>query len=64
MSQTDRELIREILKDHPGHSFWDGGKPKISTLNAREVQLLLSKDKEEVDHEKIIKVHTETRNPF
>lgn len=47
--ESDRELIREALKDHPRHIFWDGKERNPQPLTAREVYKLLGKEIPEND---------------
>lgn len=45
---TDREIIREILKDHPGHNiFWDGKRTEGRPLSAKEAMHLQEQYKQE-----------------
>ena len=47
--KTDRELIREIINDHPVHIFWDGKKRNSNPLTASEVFKLLGKEIQDND---------------
>ena len=49
MEKTDSELIREVLNDHPRHTFWDGCRRKSEPLTAREVFKMLGKEIPEND---------------
>ena len=45
MTKDERELIREILMDHPsGHEFFDGKRKAEGIPSARDVYKMLGKE--------------------
>lgn len=54
MEKTPRELIREIMADHPRHIFYDGpvrGKNPLTAREAMKLQEEYERKKERTEHE-------------
>ena len=44
MTREEKELMEQIVRDHPNHQFYDGKRSPTSVISARDLLTILGKE--------------------